>query len=159
MSLGRAVGEHWQWSLDYSAISTGETPSSGGVDAVPATGTDNAVTLQGIAAGLFGGTDFSTLALRHQTGTSLDIDSIGIATRLPLGRLLRIGPRLRVDRRNILTDGSREMLYAPSLRLDLQHRRALLECELGAELGRRALEGARSNTTRYYFSLGYRLNF
>lgn len=159
VSLGRPVGERWQWSLDYSAISTGVTPASGGVDEVPATGTDNAITLQGTAAGLFGGSDFSTIVLRRQTGESLNIDSIGLATRVPWGRVLRIGPRLRVDRRDIVTDGSEEMLYAPSVRLDMQRGRSLFECELGAELARRALGSSLSTTTRYYFSLGYRLNF
>ena len=56
-------------------------------------------------------------------------------------------------------DGSTQMLYAPTLRLDLLRTRSLFECELGAEFGRRSLDQSRENTTRYYFSLGYRLNF
>jgi len=159
LSIARPVGERWQWTIDYSSFNTAGTPASGGVDEVPDSGTDNAVSLEGIASSLFGGNDLSAIILRHQTGASVDIDSLGLSTRFPLWHSWRFGPRLRVDQRRIHDDGSRQMLYVPTLRLDLQRTRALFECELGAEIGRRTLGEAQENTTRYYFSLGYRLNF
>jgi SPOR domain len=159
LSIARPFGERWQWTLDYSSFDTAGTPASGGVDEVPDSGTDKAYTLEGIAAGLFGGSDLTALVLRHQTGTSVDIDSLGISTRFPLWRSWRIGPRLRVDDRRIHDDGSKQMVYAPTLRLDLQQTHMLFECELGAEIGRRALGESTEDTTRYYFSLGYRVNF
>jgi tetratricopeptide (TPR) repeat protein len=159
LSLARPFGERWQWTLDYSSISTTGTPASGGVDELPDAGTDSAVSLQGLASSLFGGNDLSALVLRHQTGVTSDTDSLGISTRFPLGRSWRLGPRLRVDQRHIHTDGSTQMLYSPTLRLDLVRTRMLFECELGAEIGRRTLDQSQENTTRYYFSVGYRLNF
>jgi len=159
LSASRPFGERWQWTLDYSSISTDGTPASGGVDEVPDAGTDNAISLQGIAASLFGGNDLSAIVLRHQTGASVDTSSLGLSARFPLSRDWRLGPRLRVDQRRIQTDGSRQLLYAPTLRLDWQRQRALFECELGAERGRRTLDQSQEDTTRYYFSLGYRLNF
>jgi hypothetical protein len=159
LSVSRPVGERWQWTLDYSSITTTGTPASGGVGEVPDAGTDNAISLQGIAASLFGGNDLSAIVVRHQTGVTVDTESLGISTRFPMWRSWRLGPRLRVDQRRFHNDGSSELLYAPTLRLDLQRTRALFECELGAEMGRRALDQSRENTTRYYFSLGYRLNF
>ena len=159
LSLARPVGERWQWTLDYSSITTTGTPASGGVDEVPDAGTDDAVSLQGIVSSLFGGNDLSAIVLRHQTGATVDTDSLGLSTRFPLGQSWRLGPRLRVDQRRRHDDGSHELIYAPTMRLDLQRARALFECELGAERGRRALDQSQENTTRYYFSLGYRLNF
>jgi hypothetical protein len=159
LSVARPFGERWQWTLDYSHFDTAGTPASGGVDEVPDIGADKAITLQGIAAGLFGGNDFSALVLRHQTGASVDIDSVGVSTRFPLWGSWRLGPRLRVDQRTIHDDGSRQMLYAPTLRLDLQQPRTLFECELGAEIGHRTLGTSKEDMTRYYFSLGYRVNF
>ena len=159
LSVARPVGERWQWMLDYSSITTAGTPASGGVDEVPDAGTDNAISLQGIASSLFGGNDLSAIVLRHQTGATVDTDSLGISARFPLGRSWRLGPRVRVDQRRLHDDGSRQLLYAPTLRLDLQRAHALFECELGAEIGRRTLDQSQENTTRYYFSLGYRLNF
>jgi tetratricopeptide (TPR) repeat protein len=159
VSIARPFGERWQWTLDYSSISTNGTPASGGVDEVPDAGTDNAVSLQGLAYSLFGGNDLSAIVLRRQTGLTSDTDSIGISTRFPLGRSWRLGPRIRVDQRKIHTDGSTQLLYTPTLRLDLLRARMLLECEIGAEFGSRKLDQSQEDTTRYYFSLGYRLNF
>jgi hypothetical protein len=159
LSVSRPFGERWQWSLDYSSFNIAGTPASGGVDQVPDGGTDNAISLEGIASSLFGGNDLTAFVLRRQTGATVDIDSIGISTRFPLWRVWRIGPRLRVDQRHMHADGSTQMLYAPTLRLDLLRTRSLFELELGSEIGRRSLDQSRENTTRYYFSLGYRLNF
>jgi hypothetical protein len=159
VSLARPLGERWQWSLDWSGFTTEGTPASGGVDAVPDSGTDSAVTLEGIGSGLFGGADLSTLIFRHQTGQSVDIDSFGFGTRFAIGQSWRLQPRLRVDQRVQHDDGTRQFLYIPTLRLELQRPHALFECEAGSELGRSKLATARENSTRYYFSLGYRLNF
>jgi hypothetical protein len=159
LSVARPFGERWQWTLDYSSISTTGTPASGGVEQMPDAGTDNAVSLQGLASSLFGGSDLSAIVIRHQTGLTADADSLGISARFPLGRSWRIGPRLRVDQRRLHTDGSTQMLYAPGLRLDLVRTRMLFECELGGEISKRSLDQSQENTTRYYFSLGYRLNF
>ena len=159
VSLSRPFGERWQWSLDYSSFNIGGTPASGGVDELPDGGTDNGIALEGIASGLFGGSDLTAIVLRHQTGASVDIDSVGVTSRFPLWGMWRIGPGVRVDERRTHSDGSTEMLYVPTLRLDLLRGRFLVECELGAELGHRTLEQSREDTTRYYFSLGYRLNF
>jgi hypothetical protein len=159
LSIARPLGERWQWTLDHSSFSTTGTPASGGVDEVPDSGSDNAISLQGLASSLFGGNDLSAIVVRHQTGETADTDSLGISTRFPIGRSWRLGPRLRVDQRQIHTDGSKQMLYVPTLRLDLVRARMMFECELGAELGRRVLDESEESTTRTYFSLGYRLNF
>jgi hypothetical protein len=159
LSLARPFGERWQWTLDYSSLSSSGTPASGGVDEVPDLGTDKALSIQGLASSLFGGNDLSAIVLRHQTGASVDTESLGLSMRFPLGRSWRLGPRLRVDQRRLHDDGSTQMLYAPTLRLDLQRARMLFESEVGAEIGRRSLNESRENTTRYSFSLGYRVNF
>lgn len=158
LSLSRPVGERWQWTIDYSSITTTGTPASAGVDEVLDAGPEKAISLQGIAASLFGGNDLTAIALRRQTSALSDTDSLGISTRFPISRSWRLGPRLRVDRREIRSDGSRQMLYTPALRIDLQRTRMLFECELGAELGSRRSEQRDEDTTRYYLSLGYRLN-
>jgi hypothetical protein len=159
VSIARPAGERWQWSLDYSSFTSSGTPASGGVDAVPDGGTESAIQLQGIVSSLFGGNDLSSIALRRQTGPAVDTDSLGLSTRFSLGGAWRLAPRLRVDRRQIFTDGSEQMLYAPTLRLEVQTHHVLFECEGGAEIGRRDLAGSIERTTRYYFSLGYRMTF
>ena len=159
LSISHPLGERWQWSLDYSNFKASGTPASGGVEAVADLGSESAILLQGVASSLFGGGDLSSIAFRHQTGPTVDTDSVGLSTRFPVGGAWRLGPQLRVDRREFATDGSEQMLYAPTLRLDLQTTHVLFELEGGAEYGRRDLAGTVEKTTRYYFSLGYRMNF
>lgn len=159
LAIARPFGERWQWSLDVALFALGATPASGGVPATPASGTDTAITLQGMAFALFGGGDLSAITLRHQNGASQDVDSAGFSTRFPLWGRLRLGPSLRVDHRLLHGDDSRQWLYVPGLRLELQQARFLLDLESGAELGRRQLANGREDSTRYYFSLGYRMNF
>jgi hypothetical protein len=159
LSIARPFGERWQWILDVSRFEISGTPASGGVDAVPDSGAEDAVQLQGIVSSLFRGSDLSTIILRRQTGITTETDTVGVSTRFPIGGDWRLGPRLRVDRRQFLIDGSEQMLYTPLLRLELQKKYVLFECEAGAEMGRRELNGIEEKTDRLYFSAGYRMNF
>jgi hypothetical protein len=159
LSIARPFGERWQWVLDVASMSLSGTPASGGVPALPEPGTETAFSLQGIASSLFGGNDLSSIILRHQSGATVDTDSVGLSTRFPLWRAWRLGPRLRVDQRKFAIDGSTQLLYIPTLRVDMQTARLLLELEAGAEIGEREFDAASEDTTRYYFSVGYRMTF
>jgi hypothetical protein len=83
--------------------------------------------------------------------------SMGLGSRLPIGSALRLTTRVRVDHRTFLTDDSTQWTLLPSLRLDYVRGRSMVEFESGAELGRRERPGFSEHSTRYYFSLGYRL--
>jgi len=156
LSLSRPFGEKWQWSMDVSGVSIGATPASGGVDATPASGTDLIVSTQTMAYGLFGRGDVSSLGLQYQTGDATDTMSLGLYTQLPLGEAWRLSPRIRIDEREFHADGSTQWLYAPGLRAEMRWRKFWLEFEGGAEIGQRTLGDSSADTTRYYFSLGYR---
>jgi hypothetical protein len=159
LSISRPFGERWQWILDASRFDIGGTPASGGVDEVPDLGAEDAVSLQGIASSLFGGSDLSSFLLRYQTSDTTEISTLGFSTRFSIGGDWRLGPRLRVDQRRFLIDESDQLLYTPTVRLELLKRHVLFECEAGAEIGRRELLTSEEKTTRFYFSLGYRMNF
>lgn len=159
VSLSRPFGEHWQWSTDLSAMTLTGTPESGGVPATPDSGTEFTFTTRAMAYGLFGRGDVTSLGLQYQSGNTADTISLGVNTQLPVGRLWRIGPRLRLDRREFQQDGSQQMLYASGLRTELRWQRFSLEFEGGAEFGRRTLEASSADTTRYFLSLGYRYDF
>lgn len=159
LSLSRPFGERWQWILDVSRFDISGTLASGGVEAVPDVGPEDAVSLQGIVSSLFGGSDLSTILLRHQQSETTETETLGLSTRFSIGGDWRLGPRLRVDQRRFLIDGSEQLLYTPMLRLELLKKYVLFECEAGAEIGNRELNGIEEKTSRYYFSLGYRMNF
>ncbi len=156
LSLQRAFGDRWQWSADASGIRLSGTPASGGVEATANSGTDLVFTTQAIGYGLFRSGDVSSLGLQYQTGEATDTLSLGVYAQLPIGQLWRLTPRLRFDQREFHADGSTQVLYAPGLRAELRWRRLWLELEGGAELGQRSLADSSADTTRYYFSLGYR---
>jgi hypothetical protein len=126
---------------------------------VPDLGADTTVALRGVASSLFGGNDYSIIELLTQSSSTVETRSVGLSTRFPLWGAWRLGPRVRVDERDFATDGSHQRLYVPSLRLDWQSRHVIFELETGAEIGKRELEAAREDTTRYYLSAGYRMNF
>ena len=156
LSLSRPFGERWQWSMDVSGMSMSATPASGGVDATPASGTDLLFSTQALGYGLFGRGDVSSLGFQYQTGDSTDTISLGLYTQIPLGEAWRLTPRIRVDQRTFHDDGSTQLLYAPGLRAEMRWQRLWLEIEGGAEIGQRTLGDSSADTTRYYFSLGYR---
>lgn len=159
VSLSRPFGERWQWSMDLTGMSLGETPASGGVAETPESGMDFVVSTQALGYGLFGRGDVSSLGLQYQAGDTTDTLSLGLNAQFPLGRLWRVGPRLRVDQREFHVDGSEQLLLSPSLRTELRWEHLSLEFEGGAELGKRTLDDASEDTMRYYLSLGYRYDF
>ena len=159
LSLSRPFGERWQWAMDLTGTNLGATPASGGVPETLDSGMDVIISTQALGYGLFGRGDVSSLGLQYQAGDTTDTMSLGLNAQFPLGRSWRLGPRLRVDKREFVTDGSDQMLYAPGLRTELRWEHLSLEFEGGAEFGQRSLGDASEDTTRYYLSLGYRYDF
>jgi hypothetical protein len=159
ISLSRPLGERWQWSTDVASMTVGSTPASGGVAATPASGTDLSFATQLLGFGLFGHGDVSTLGFQYLDGTNQQTLSLGLSSQFPIGERWRLQPRLRVDQRKFSADNSTQLTYMPTLRTELRVRRFTMELEGGAEIGSRDLGQTTQDTTRYYFSLGYRYDF
>lgn len=159
LSLSRPLSERFQLTLDAFATRIAETPTSGGVAATPELPLETTIQAQLIGASLWRSSDLFVLSARWQDGEVQQVASVGLATRLPLGSAWRIGPRLRVDRRESTIDAAVETLYVPALRIDYQRGATWFEFEGGAELGTRVIPAEDEKSTRYYFSLGYRINF
>ncbi|MEO8016946.1 MAG: SPOR domain-containing protein, partial [Pseudomonadota bacterium] len=159
LSVSRPLGERFQFSFEVYGSRFAETVASGNVAATPASGLETTFQVQLTANNLGQANDLWVLSARYQNGALATIESIALATRLPIGGAWRLGPRLRVDRRDSVVDAARETLYVPTLRLDYLHGRTWLECEAGAEFGQRLLATDDESSRRYYFGLGYRLNF
>jgi hypothetical protein len=110
--------------------------------------------------------DFQVLTAQYaqtEVGTQ---DSVGLTTRFPLVGAWRIGPRLTVERQILTADSSHELSFLPSMLVDYQRRRSLVQLEAGGELGSRQsvlllqnVPQQTQNTTRYYVSLSYRISF
>jgi hypothetical protein len=158
LSAYRPLGDRFQLTLDASSTQTDGTPASGGVEAVPTLPRDDAFSVQVLGNSLLRSGDVNVLALRYQTGGSADVISAGLSMRWPVGAL-RVGPRVRVDRRELTSDGARQWLYVPSLRIEHVTARSLVELDLGAERGETSRVTGDEQTDRYYVSAGYRFSF
>jgi hypothetical protein len=157
--VSRPFGERWQWSLDASTMTLGSTRESGGVPATPASGTDTAISTQALGYGLFGRGDVTSLGLQYQTGDSAEMVSLGLGTQLPIGQRWRVGPRLRLDQRKLEIDRSTSLVYSPALRAEMRGKHLTVEVEGGAEIGSRDVGSSSEDSSRYFFSLGYRYDF
>jgi hypothetical protein len=157
-NISHPLGERIQWTLSAYVVDITGTPSSGGVEAIPAFGLDKSLTNELLVNSLFKAGDVSSMALRFQQGGGADTISLGVSNRLPIGNVWRLTSRLRADRRTLDLTGTEQWLYAPSMRLDLIRGRGQFELEAGAEFGNRTTGTITERNTRYFFSLGYRLS-
>ena len=158
LSMSKPLGERFQITADVLGTHWHGTPASGGVQAQPATGLEMSWQTQLLANSLLRSGDFHSLALRYDTYSTGRAQSLGLATRMPLLGAWRVGPRLRIDRRESV-DRTTQLAYLPALRIDYQRERRLFELELGAELGHRDRIDQAEDSQRYFLGLGYRIGF
>jgi tetratricopeptide (TPR) repeat protein len=161
------LGQRVQFTAIAAATQSAATPASGGVPAEPATGLLPNYQIQIYASNLWHEGDFNVLTLQHGDTQIGRLDSISATMRFPLGGAWRLAPRMSIERLSGLSDGSKETSYLPSALLDYQRGNALLQLEVGGQLGSREaflqLPTGQfvqtQNTTSYYVSLSYRINF
>lgn len=158
----RPLGQRFQFATTITASEIGATPASGGVPNQAATGLNYSYQTQIYGSNIWRNGDFNVLSVAYATTEVGKIASIGITSRMPLSGAWRIGPRLNFDRRELVSDGSVEFSVLPSMLIDYQRGRRLLQFELGGQLGKRdssAQTQQTQKTTRYYASLAYRIGF
>lgn len=159
LTATRPLAERFQFSATVSATQTGATVASGGVDAEPSTGLELTYQAQIYSSSLWRTGDFNVLTATYSNTEIGKVIGVSASSRFPLNSAWRIGPRLTVDRRNLVNDNSNELTYIPSLLIDYQRDRKLLQFEVGGQLGKRDAQLQTQNTKRYYISLSYRINF
>jgi len=159
LGVSRPLGTRFQWIADLGATRMSEMPASGGVEAVPGTGTELSLGAQVIGNSLFRAGDVSILGLRVSDGDVARTSSLSLSSRFPMWGRLRAGPRLRFDYREFAADGSTQWLASPALRIDWHSDRTTIEFEAGGEWMSRDLAIDQEKSNRYWFSLGYRVGF
>ena len=159
IGVSRPLGTRFQWIADVGATRMSEMPASGGVEAIPATGTELSFGAQLIANSLLRSGDVSILGLRLYDGDVARTTSLSLSSRFPLWGRLRAGPRLRFDYREFSADGTTQWLASPAVRVDWHSDRTTIEFEAGGEWMSRELPIDQEKSNRYWFSLGYRVGF
>lgn len=159
IGVSRPMGTRFQWIADAGATRISGMPASGGVEAIPATGTELSLGAQLIANSLLRSGDVSILGLRLYDGDVARTTSLSLSSRFPMWGRLRAGPRLRFDYRQFSADGTTQWLASPAVRIDWHSDRTTIEFEAGGEWMSRELLIDDEKTSRYWFSLGYRVGF
>ena len=159
LTAARPLGQRFQFAATVAATDTGATVASGGVPAQASTGYDLSYQAQLYGSNLWRSGDFHVLSLAYSDTEIGKIATLGVTSRFALRGGWRLGPRLGVDRRQLLADNSTEWQLLPSALLDFQRGLKLLQFEVGGQLGRRDATVQTQNSARYYVSLSYRLGF
>src|SRR5262252_8202725 len=167
LTATHSLGQRVQFTAIAAATQSSATPASGGVPGEPATGLLPNYQIQIYASNLWHEGDFNVVTLQHGDTQIGRLDSVSATLRFPLGGAWRLAPRMSIERLSGLSDGSKETSYLPSALLDYQRGNALVQFEVGGQLGSREaflqLPTGQfvqtQNTTSYYFSLSYRINF
>lgn len=159
LGVSHPIGTRLQWIADLAAIRIADLPASGGVAAVPGSGTEISLGGQLIANSLLTSGDVSIVGFRiFESDLSRSV-SLSLGSRFPLWGRLRAGPRLRFDHReSVSTDATQEIL-SPALRIDWHSGNTAIEFEAGGEWASRELPIDEEKTDRYWFSFAYRLGF
>lgn len=153
------LGERFHFAATVAAVRIGATPASGGVDAQPSTGPDLTYQVQLYGSNLWTSNDFNVFTATYGNTEIGKVEALSASTRFPLGGAWRIGPRLSIDRSLIAADASNELDILPSLLVDYQRGRRLLQLEVGGQNGKRDALQQSETTHRYYLSLAYRIGF
>ena len=160
LGVSRPMTEKLQVSGDVTAFNLSDTKASGGVAATEGTGTDFVYNLQLVGSNLVKEGDISIFGLRYTDSGDRDIYSLNLNTRYPVLSDFRVNPRFRMDYRTNGDDGTDQITYRPSLRLDYRVKRRLrLEAEIGGEYSDRELVDGTENSSSYYINMGYRADF
>src|SRR3984893_3514703 len=153
------LGERFHFAATVAATRIGATPASGGVTAEPSTGLDLTYQAQLYGSSLWRSGDFNILTFTYGDTEVGKIEALSVSSRFPIGGAWRLGPRLSVDHTDIVSDGSTQFTVLPSLLVDYQRGRKLLQLEVGGQTGRRNATQQTENTRRYYVSAAYRISF
>jgi tetratricopeptide (TPR) repeat protein len=154
------LGERLQLNADVTALDIGSTADSAGVAAVPGTGQQVYYSGTLVASALFGRSDVNVLNLRHGEGPDFTSTLLTWDTRVPIGKRLRINPRVRLRVWEGTVTGIRRETVTPSLRLLWNApRRYRLEIEVGQENLVRKSSSPDQDSTDKYLNLGYRADF
>ncbi len=127
---------------------------------MPSTGAQTYYSASFVGSALFATNDVSIFNVRVADAADFTSQQITWDLRLPVGRKLRINPRLRLALWESPTTGRRRETIAPSLRLLVNMpRHYRLELEVGERLPHAHRRGGEQEATGKFLYLGYRADF
>lgn len=159
VGISHSLTPRLQFNVDANQTTIDATPQSGGVAATPQT-TYKYYAANLTASSLIKEGDVTIIGLRYTMSDSTKSTALHLDTRIPFGRFLRINPRLRIERREILSDSSNEWSYTPGIRIQFRWSQKLrIELEAGKLISQRDMTGVDWDRESYFINLGYQAFF
>jgi tetratricopeptide (TPR) repeat protein len=164
VNYSRPITGKLQANLDFTAAHTGSSPASGGVFAVPSTGTEFYYGAQLIGSGLLMSNDIYILSGRMSDSQRSRSYTLDLNARLPVTRKFRFSPRARYGIRDDKLTNGKFTQFQPSVRFNYYPiRGSELELEAGANFSRQTstlgMTSTRTSEKGFLINLGYRLDF
>ena len=159
LGASNPLSPKFQLNLNATQSTIDATPESGGIFATPET-TYHYASADLVGSSLIKEGDVTLFGLRYSDSDSTQVYSAYLDTRFPIGSHFRINPRLRVDNRQIKSDGSTQWIYTPGIRLQYRKdRRFRVEFEAGMQFSNRETSILTEDRESYFMNLGYQLLF
>jgi len=159
LGLSHSVSPRFQITADANQTTIEGTRESGGVAATPPT-TYAYFSTSLVASSMLREGDVSMIGLRYSDSGTTKVISMNLDSRFPIGRAFRINPRLRIDRREIMSDGSYEWLITPGIRMQYRwSRKFRLELEAGKLFAQRESSITDMDRESYFINIGYQAFF
>jgi hypothetical protein len=160
VSLTRPVSERFSIGADATLWSLSSMPESGGVPAIPSTGTEYYYAVHLIGTSLLREGDLIALNLGYADSYNANRYMLDINSRFPLTRNFRIGPRLFFGYRDATDRENTRLTVRPTIRLNYRFLSGVeLEFEGGAEWERHSLESSSIQTWNFVTNFGLRIPF
>ncbi len=160
LGIAAPIAERWQVNADVTATEIGDSVASVGVPAIPGTGLQIYYSTSFVGSALLGTGDVSIFNIRYGHSDEFTSAQLTWDMRIPVGRHLRINPRLRLGTWEGTLTGRQRETFTPSLRLLLNMQRHYrLELEVGQDNFTRTDSGGEQEATGKFFNLGYRADF
>jgi hypothetical protein len=162
LGISKPLFQRWQINADATGTEIGATVESAGVPAIPSTGRQVYYTTSFVGSGLFGSGDVHVFNLRYGTAPDFTLSQVTWDVRFPVGRRLRLNPRLSYGVWDGVNGMHRETA-SPSFRVLLAFRnRYHFEAEVGKDDFLRtniADPTIRENSLGNYVNIGYQADF
>jgi hypothetical protein len=157
--ISHPVSPKLQLNLNASQSTIDPTPESGGIAATPGS-TYRYVSTDLVASSLLKEGDVTLLRLRYSDSTSASTYSFNLDTRYPIGRRIRLNPRIRVDYREMNSDLSTQWILTPGIRMQYRRsQRFRFDLEAGKQFMTRDSDVIEEERESYFVNIGYQLFF
>jgi hypothetical protein len=160
LGLATPLAERWQVNADITRTEIGAGTASAGVAAIPGTGVQTYYSASFVGSALFAASDVSVFTLRAGKSEQFSSSQLMWDLRIPVGRKLRLNPRVSVAVWDGTSSAVSRETVTPSLRLLLNgSRHYRLEMETGTHTVTRTDPRSEQKATGRFLNLGYRADF